>query len=68
MMQINNIPIYESYGDEKSIALLDNSVIGFMNQLSYAGHTPEVVLNNYDVILIPQWVMEEVNDAEHRMA
>ena len=51
MMQINNIPIYESYGDEKSIALLDNSVIGFMNQLSYAGHTPEVVLNNYDVIL-----------------
>lgn len=67
MMQINNIPIYESYGDEKSIALLDNSVIGFMNQLSYAGHIPEVVLNNYDVILIPQWVMEEVKDAEHRM-
>ena len=50
--------------DNKShIALLDTSSISFMQALHIKGVHPEIVLKEYDLILIPQWVLIEINDA-----
>ncbi len=62
-----NIPIYDRYNGEKRIALLDNSAIAFMLQLDSRGHAPEVLLQDYDVVFLPQWVAQEVEDSEFRV-
>lgn len=61
-----NIPVYDKYNGEKKIALLDNSTIAFMQQLEYKGCHPEYLLQGYDVIFLPEWVAEEVQDSEYR--
>ena len=53
-------------GDKRHIALLDTSSISFMQGLSIKGLQPEVILNDYDLILIPEWVLTEINDAPGR--
>ncbi len=53
-------------GDKKHIALLDTSSVSFMQGLSIKGLQPEVILNDYDLILIPEWVLTEINDAPGR--
>ena len=53
-------------GDKRHIALLDTSSISFMQELSIKGLQPEVILNDYDLILIPEWVLTEINDAPGR--
>ena len=62
-----NIPVYDKYNGEKKIALLDNSTIAFMQQLEYKGCQPEYLLQVYDVIFLPAWVAEEVQDSEYRV-
>lgn len=62
-----DIPVYEKYGGEKRIALLDNSTITFMLKLDDMGHNAESLLRDYDVIFIPGWVAEEVQDSEIRV-
>lgn len=52
--------------DKKHIALLDTSSISFMQGLRLKGLQPEVILNDYDLILIPEWVLTEINDAPGR--
>lgn len=53
-------------GDKRHIALLDTSSISFMQELSIKGLQPEVILNDYDLLLIPEWVLTEINDAPGR--
>jgi len=51
---------------KRHIALLDTSSISFMQGLSIKGLQPEVILNDYDLVLIPEWVLTEINDAPGR--
>ena len=53
-------------GDKRHIALLDTSSISFMQELSIKGLQPEVILNDYDLLLIPECVLTEINDAPGR--
>lgn len=64
---MNNIPLYAKYEIERKIALLDNSAIQFMSQLNFNNFDFEDILKPYDVLLIPQWVMHEVKDGDHRL-
>ena len=64
---MNNIPLYAKYEQERKIALLDNSAIQFMSQLNFNNFDFEDILKPYDVFLIPQWVMHEVRDGNHRL-
>lgn len=52
--------------DKKYIALLDTSSISFMQGLEVKGIRSDVILQDYDLILIPEWVLVEINDAEGR--
>ena len=52
--------------DKRHIALLDTSSISFMQGLDGKGVQPESVLKDYDLILIPEWVLTEINDAPGR--
>ncbi|MBD5493926.1 MAG: hypothetical protein HDR12_05990 [Lachnospiraceae bacterium] len=52
--------------DMRHIALLDTSSISFMQGLKVKGLQPETVLRDYDLILIPEWVLAEINDAAGR--
>ncbi|MCM1122202.1 MAG: hypothetical protein NC416_06440, partial [Eubacterium sp.] len=61
------IPHYDKYDNEKRIALLDNSTVSFMLQLDNKGHKPDNLLKGYDVIFIPEWVVEEIQDSEVRV-
>lgn len=53
-------------GNKKHIALWDTSSISFMQGLQVKGLQPDIVLEDYDLILIPEWVLAEINDAEGR--
>ena len=61
-----NIPIYREYKGEKKIALLDNTAIEFMMRLEQEGCNPDYLLQWYDVIFLPCWVLEEVMDSAYR--
>lgn len=52
--------------NKRHIALLDTSSISFMQGLQTKGLQPETVLKDYDLILIPEWVLAEINDAVGR--
>ena len=52
--------------DKRHIALLDTTSISFMQGLSVKGLQPEVILKDYDLVLIPEWVLTEINDAPGR--
>ena len=45
--------------DKRHIALLDTSSISFMQGLNGKGVQPESVLKDYDLILIPEWVLTD---------
>ena len=55
-------------GTKKHIALLDTSSVSFMQGLQMKGLEPEIVLKDYDLILIPEWVLAEIKDADGRAA
>ena len=52
--------------NKKHIALLDTSSISFMQGLEVKGVPSNDILRDYDLILIPEWVLVEINDAEGR--
>ena len=62
-MTITRIPNIEN---KKHIALLDTSSISFMEGLAAKGIQSDSILKDYDLILIPEWVLAEINDAEGR--
>ena len=53
---------------KKHIALLDTSAISFMQGLRMKGVQAESILKDYDLILIPEWVLTEINDALGRVS
>ena len=61
-----NIPEYIEYGGETQIALMDNSSLAFMHELSQKDYPSDKILESYDLILIPKWVMEEIEDSTYR--
>lgn len=63
MMTITRIT---SIDDKKHIALLDTSSISFMQGLEEKGIPANNILKDYDLVLIPEWVLAEINDAEGR--
>ncbi len=63
MMTITKIT---NIGNKKQIALLDTSSISFMQGLEARGIPSDDILKDYDLILIPEWVLVEINDAEGR--
>lgn len=63
MIQISKIT---ELVDKRHIAILDTSSISFMQSLSVKGLQPEAILNDYDLILVPEWVLIEINDAPGR--
>lgn len=62
-MQITKITELDG---KRHIALFDTSSISFMQGLSEKGLQVEVILKDYDLILIPEWVLTEINDAPGR--
>ena len=52
--------------NKRHIALLDTSSISFMQGLQGKGIQSDSILKDYDLILIPEWVLTEINDAEGR--
>ena len=54
MIEINKITELD---DKRHIALLDTTSISFMQGLSVKGLQPEVILKDYDLVLIPQLVI-----------
>lgn len=52
--------------DRKHIAILDTSSISFLQGLTIKGLHSEDILRDYDLILIPGWVLNEINDAKGR--
>lgn len=64
MMAITRIT---NIDNKKHIALLDTSSISFMQGLEAQGIALDDILRDYDLILIPGWVLVEVNDAEGRV-
>lgn len=52
--------------DEKCIALLDTSSISFMQQLQADEIELDSVLKDYGLILVPGWVLTEVEDSASR--
>ena len=62
-MQITKITELDG---KRHIALLDTSSISFMQGLSEKGLQVEAILKDYDLILIPEWVLTEINDAPGR--
>lgn len=63
MMTITKIT---NIDNKKHIALLDTSSISFMQGLEAKGISADDILSDYDLILIPEWVLVEINDAEGR--
>ena len=63
MMTITKIT---DIADKKHIALLDTSSISFMQGLHEKGVVADGILKDYDLILIPEWVLIEIKDAEGR--
>lgn len=53
--------------DKKSIALMDTSSVSFMQNLKANGINADDVLKDYDLILIPEWVLRETEDSPGRI-
>lgn len=63
MLEITKITDIDN---KRHISLLDTSSISFMQGLQMKGLQPETVLRDYDLILIPEWVLAEIRDAAGR--
>ena len=60
------LPVYTIYKGERNIALLDNSSVAFLEILNRNEINIEELLKPYDLIFVPNWVLEEINDSEIR--
>ena len=45
---------------------MDNSSLAFMHELSWQDCPVDRILEVYDLILIPKWVMKEIEDSDYR--
>lgn len=61
-----NIDTIKNIGNSRKIAILDTSSISFMQRLDENRIIPDKILSDYDLILIPYWVLTEIEDAPGR--
>ena len=59
-----NIPSISSIENKKRIAIFDTSSVSFMQNLQQKCSTADRILEDYDLILIPGWVLTEIADSE----
>ncbi len=52
--------------NKRHIAILDTTAVSFMQCLEEKGVELDSILKAYDLILIPKWVLTEINDAKGR--
>jgi hypothetical protein len=62
---INSLKKYLSMGRSLKVCILDNNSVEFLTWVRKSV-SPEKIFNQYDMILIPQWVWTEVCDSENR--
>ena len=62
-----NITRITNMDDNRHIALMDTSSVSFLQGLQQKGIEAHYVLRDYDLILIPEWVLKEISDAESRL-
>lgn len=58
-----NIDTISNIGNCRKIAIVDTSSISFMQRLDENNIIPDKILLDYDLILIPYWVLTEIEDA-----
>ena len=51
---------------KQKFALMDNSTVAFLEQVERAGISAKELLIGYEVILIPNWISEEICDSIYR--
>lgn len=54
--------------DQKRIAILDTSSVSFLLHLNQKCGSVDNILKDYDLILIPEWVLQEISDSEISMS
>jgi len=63
-----SIPSITRIENQKRIAILDTSSVSFLQVLNQKNDFVDKVLQDYDLILIPGWVWEEISDSKIRIA
>ena len=59
----------KSYLDKKTnakVCILDNNSVEFLNKLKTKDISTVEIFKQYDVVLIPSWVLNEINDSVYR--
>ena len=56
---------YLSIGKSLKVCILDNNSVEFLTWVSES-ISPEKIFNQYDIVIIPQWVWNEICDSENR--
>ena len=59
-----NIASITNIEDKKKIAILDTSSVSFLQYLNKKCSSADIILKDYDLILIPRWVINEIFDSE----
>lgn len=59
-----NITSIAKIENQKKIAILDTSSVSFLQHLCKKCSRADDILKDYELILIPGWVLEEISDSE----
>ncbi|KYH30529.1 hypothetical protein CLTEP_25940 [Clostridium tepidiprofundi DSM 19306] len=65
MQGVEELKQFISYGGELNICILDNNTIDFLIKIKEI-ISADKIFGRYNLILIPGWVEEEINDSEYR--
>lgn len=63
-----NITSITKIENQRKIAILDTSSVSFLQHLNQRCQRADDILKDYDLILIPGWVWEEISDSEISVA
>ena len=63
-----NIPSIIKIEKQRKIAILDTSSVSFLQHLNQKCPCSDDILKDYDLILIPGWVLKEITDSEISVA
>lgn len=62
------LKIFLDKHQDSKVCILDNNSVEFMNRLENNGISTDLIFNQYDMVIIPSWVAEEINDSVYRKA
>lgn len=63
-----SIPSIAKIENQRKIAIIDTSSVSFLQHLNQICRHADDILKDYDLILIPGWVWEEISDSEISVA